>query len=311
MARRLFTLAAAAATAGFALATYQAARRAERERPAPGRFITVRGVRLHYLDRGAGGTPMVLLHGNGAMVEDWISSGLLDRLARDRRVVAFDRPGFGRSERPQGTAGTPEREAELIVEAMRRLGLPRAVVLGHSYGSLVTLALTLDHPEAVAGLGLMGGFHFPVPRVDVLAFSPGALPVIGAVLRYTVSPHLARLIAGPLIRRMFAPLPVPRRFAREFPLPLALRPWQIRASAEDSAAMIPAAARLSARLGELSVPVAIIAGERDELVTPARHAVRLHREIVDSRLTLVPGAGHMVHHAAPETVAEEMERLAA
>jgi pimeloyl-ACP methyl ester carboxylesterase len=308
---RLLTLAAAAG--GFALATYQAARKAERVRAAPGRFIEVDGIRLHILDRGgaaADGPPVVLLHGNGSMVEDFDSSGLIDLLARHRRVVAIDRPGFGRSDRPRDRDWTPEAQAALMAAAMDRLGLVRPVVLGHSFGAMVAMALALDHGSRIRGLVLAGGYYFPTLRVDAMLFSPPAIPVVGDIIRYTYGPPLGRAAAKPLIRKMFSPLPVPRRFKREFPLPLTLRPWQIRAVAEDSAAMVPAARRLSARISQIHVPVTILAGEEDRIVSPERQARRLHDLIPGSRLVLLPGAGHMIHHASPAVVEEAVLSLA-
>jgi pimeloyl-ACP methyl ester carboxylesterase len=307
---RTLALAGAAGAAGLALATWQAARAAERARPAPGRFLTQGGLRLHYIDRGIGGPPVVLLHGNGSMVEDWLSSGLVDLLAAHRRVVAFDRPGFGRSDRP-GRLWTPEDQARAIAGAMRHLGLRGATVLGHSFGAQVALALALEAPEMVGALALEAGYLFPTARADVPVFSPPAMPGLGDVIRYTIGPPLGRAMAGPLIRRLFAPRPVPDRFAAEFPLPLALRPWQIRAVAEDTAQMIPGAARLSARLGALRAPLAVLAGDADRIVDPGRHSGRMHAAVPGSRLVLRPGVGHMLHHAAPEAVAEEVLRLAA
>ena len=78
------------------------AKKAERRNPPTGRFITVDGVRLHYLERGTG-SPLVLLHGNGSMIQDFESSGLIDLAAKTYRVIAFDRPGFGYSDRPRST----------------------------------------------------------------------------------------------------------------------------------------------------------------------------------------------------------------
>lgn len=78
------------------------ARKAEEKNPPTGRFIDIDGVRLHYVERGAG-DPIVLLHGNGSMVQDFECSGLIDLAAREYRVIAFDRPGFGHSERPRNS----------------------------------------------------------------------------------------------------------------------------------------------------------------------------------------------------------------
>src|SRR5580658_1004417 len=97
---------------------------AERANPPSGRFVHTRGVKLHYLERGAG-PPVVLLHGNGVSALDWAVSGVLDGLAVDHRVIAFDRPGFGYSERPRDKTWTPLEQAELLHAALMQLGVER------------------------------------------------------------------------------------------------------------------------------------------------------------------------------------------
>jgi hypothetical protein len=96
-------------------------KRAERHNPPIGRFITVHGVKLHYVERGSG-TPLVLLHGNGSMIQDFDSSGLIDSASKRYRVIAFDRPGFGYSDRPRDTIWTPAAQADLIAAAMVKIG---------------------------------------------------------------------------------------------------------------------------------------------------------------------------------------------
>src|SRR5690242_10534422 len=101
-------------------------------------------------------------------------SAFIDLAAgRQCRVVAFDRPSFGVQQ--------PARSV--------RCGLlRRPVVVGHSWGTLVALALALDHPEAVSGLILLSGYYHPTLRADVPLFSIPAIPVIGHLIRYTVGP---------------------------------------------------------------------------------------------------------------------------
>jgi len=302
-------LAGVAVLGGTACAVAARARRAEREHPPRGRFVEAAGVRLHYVERGAG-PPLVLLHGNGAMVEDWEISSLLGLAAQHHRVVAFDRPGFGHSTRPRRRVWTPEAQAELIHEALRRLGVERPIVVGHSWGALVALALALEHPEDVRGLVLLAGYYFPTARADVALLSPPAVPVLGDLMRYTLSPLLGRALAPRILAKIFAPAPVPPRFAAEFPLELALRPSQIRASAADTALMIPGAASLAGRYGELRMPLAIMAGTGDEIVDPARQAERLHAAIAGSELRLIEGGGHMIHHAVPHQVVDLVRHVA-
>lgn len=303
-------LGVAAALTATALYVRWQARRAERRNPPWGRFIEVDGIRLHYVERGEG-PPVVLLHGNGAMVDDFAISGVLDRAQNSYRTIAFDRPGFGYSERPRHRLWTPRAQAALLAKAFAQLGIERAIVVGHSWGTLAALALALDHPALVRGLVLMAGYYFPTARADVPLLSPPALPVLGDVMRYTISPLLGRLLAPRLIAKIFAPRPVPPRFVSEFPLGLALRPWQIRASAEDTAFMIPGAASLAGRYASLDVPVAILAGAGDRIVDVGRQAVALHRVLPQSELRVVPGLGHMMHYAVPDDVVATIDSVAA
>src|SRR6188474_825159 len=116
------------------------AKKAERRNPPTGRFITINGVRLHYVERGTGDA-LVLLHGNGSMIQDFESSGLIDLAAKDHRVIVFDRPGFGHSERPRSLVWTPDAQAQLIRPALAQLGVSNAIVLGHSWGASVAVAI--------------------------------------------------------------------------------------------------------------------------------------------------------------------------
>jgi pimeloyl-ACP methyl ester carboxylesterase len=299
------TAAALAATALFN--TYRA-RRTERRHPPTGRFVEVDGIRLHYLEQGEG-PPVVLLHGNVVTAQDWVLSGVLDRLAERHRVIAFDRPGYGYSDRSQGSAWTASTQADLLLRAFAKLGIERPIVVGHSWGTNAALAIALAAPAVVRGLVLLSGYYNPTLRTDALLVTPAALPVVGDVLRYTISPLFGAATLPLLIKGMFAPLPVPERFKKGFPHGMALRPSQIRAEAQDGATMAYGVAEMRGRYGELRMPVAIMAGSEDKVVDVGRHAIRLHEQIPHSELQLVPGAGHMVHHAVPEQVAEMIEAL--
>ena len=306
----LFKWGAGAAAAGAALgaaAVYnrRQAKRAEERNPPAGRFIEVDGVRLHYLERGEG-TPIVLLHGNGAMIEDWVASGMMHRLSQSHRVIAFDRPGFGHSERPRSTVWTAEAQAALVAGALKELGVNQPLVVGHSWGALVTLALALDNPGLASGIVLLGGYYYPSVRGDVLLASQPAIPGIGDAMRYTISPLLGRALSPAVAKKVFSPAPVPDKF-EGFPMDMALRPSQIRAEAAEAALMIPAAAMLSRRFEELDLPVTIVAGAGDRMVDPVDQAERLHDALPGSRLVLIEGSGHMVHYTATEVVAAAIE----
>ena len=266
-----------AALAISAIANRVAAKRAERNNPPKGRFVEVDGARLHYLDQGAD-EPLVLLHGNGTMIQDFETSGLIKLASENHRVIAFDRPGFGHSSRPRTTIWTPEAQADLIHQALNRIGIKQAKVVGHSWGASVALALALRHPDAVSGLALVSGYYYPTARTDFVLMSGPSVPFLGDILSYTVSPIISRLIWPLLMRKMFGPHGVPTKF-KYFPKEMAMRPSQIRASAAKSALMIPGAFALRDEYERLKVPVVIIAGEEDRVVNIDKQSARLHKEI--------------------------------
>jgi pimeloyl-ACP methyl ester carboxylesterase len=151
-------------------------------------------------------------------------------------------------------------------------------------------------------LVLISGYYFPTARLDVALAAPPAIPVVGDVMRYTVSAVFARLLLGRTVKAMFAPQPVPADFLPTLSREMLVRPSQIRANAEDAAFMIPAAAALRKRYVELTIPTVIFAGGADKVVDPDSHARQLHAELSKSELHVRPGLGHMLHHAVAEQV---------
>ena len=304
---RTAVLALSAAAAGTALWVEVQARRAERDHPPTGKFLSIDGVRLHYEVRGEG-PPVVLLHGNTVTLADFHASGLVDQLARNHRVIVFDRPGYGHSTRPRDRLWTPSAQAALVHSALTLLGVERPVVVGHSMGSLVALAMALDQPAKVASLVLIGGYYYPAIRVDALLTAPVALPVLGDAMRYTVTALSSRAMLNGLVKGMFAPAEVPPGFFSVMSREMMLRPVQIRANAEDAAFMMPQARSLSRRYHELRLPVTLIAGGADKVVDPEAHSRRLHSELPQSQLLIVAHSGHMAHYVAQDLIGTAIDR---
>jgi pimeloyl-ACP methyl ester carboxylesterase len=245
-----------------------------------------------------------MLHGLGAMVDDLLLSGILTRAAAHYRVLAFDRPGHGRSTRPRDRLWTPQAQADILHQALLQFDVAKPILFGHSIGATVALAYALRYP--VERLVLASGYYYPSVRLDAPLLVPPAIPVIGDLLRYTVSPLLARALWPAWLRLIFGPRPVPQRF-RAYPTWLALRPSQLRALGEDAALLVPAVAEMSPEYRKLAVPTILIAGEADRYVS-AEQSRRLQAEVAGSELMLVPDAGHMVHYAAPDSILAALKR---
>jgi len=294
-------LATGAALAAMAMFVHYRTGKTERENPPAGKFVEVDGMRLHYLERGQG-RAVVLLHGNGTMAQDFDISGVVDLAASKYRVFAFDRPGYGHSDLPAGKIWDPEAQAELLHHALQQLGVERPIIVAHSWATLVAIALALKHPEAVGNLVLLSGYYYPTPRLDVPLLSPPAIPVIGHLMRYTLSPLIGRLMWPAMLKKLFAPAKTSERFKEEYPVWMTLRPVQLKASATETALMIPFAYKYKRRYRELAIPVVIMAGAGDLHALTRLHSERLHKELPNSELIVVSGVGHMIQHTTPEQV---------
>jgi pimeloyl-ACP methyl ester carboxylesterase len=292
---------ALAAAAGAGLFARSQVRRAEQAHPPRGKFAAG----LHYIERGFG-VPVVLLHGLGSMLEDFELSGLVDQASRRYHVFAFDRPGYGHSRRPRGTLWTPLAQARLLRAALDALGVARPVIVGHSWASQVAIAYALEYPEHTRGLVLASGYYYPTARADAFVLVPPAIPALGTLLRHTLSPVLGRMLWPAWLRLLFSPMPVPGYFA-SFPTWLALRPEQLRAVGEESAMLLPLTGHMRRKYAQLKAPTVIVAGAQDRYVRMRSHSQRLHEALPGSTLIAVPGAGHMVHHSAPEVLMQAID----
>lgn len=303
---------AAAVTIGLlaisAVVNRRLAKRAEQDNPPKGQFLEINGVRLHYVERGSG-PALVLLHGNGSMIQDFESSGLIDMAAKDYRVVVFDRPGFGHSGRPRTVVWTPEAQAELINAALNRLDISTAIILGHSWGASVAIALALKHPQLVRGLVLASGYYYPTFRPGLAFVSTPAIPILGDILRLTLSPLISRLMWPLLTDIIFGPRAVPKKF-EGFPKEMAVRASQIGAAAAETALMIPDAFRFRDQYKNLTMPVVIVAGEKDRVVSTGTQSARLHRDVPQSKFLRLPGLGHMIHQSDPDAVLTAINEVA-
>jgi pimeloyl-ACP methyl ester carboxylesterase len=264
--------------------------------PPQGAFVTVDGVRLHHRITGPDGAPQVLvLHGASSNLEE-------PRLALDDdlsayRVVWLDRPGLGWSERPSGGGDwTPEREADLIAAFMTEIGIGQATLVGHSWGSAITLRLLMDHPGRTNGAVLIA----PAIRANVgdAAFynELTTWPVIGAIMTRAVVPAVGpgNLESG--VASAFSPEPAPENYIEQAQIPLILRPGPWRANAADMARVNESLEAQEERYGEITQPVILLAGPDDTVVLTSRHAQPVSETLPNGELRLIEGAGHNLHH---------------
>ncbi len=291
-----------------ALWTQRLAARAEREFPPEGRFVEVEGQRIHVVERGAG-SAVVLVHGAFGGSQDWTATGIFEELAKNHRVLAFDRPGHGWSERASTAAQSPVEQARVLRAACSAMGVDRPLLVGFSWGGSLVLAWAIEWPDEIAGVLCVNGVAYPWPGATNTSYVLAGLPVVGPLLAYSAAGPLGALTSQSSVVRAFAPADVPGTFARS-PVALALRPRQFLIEAADLRILKPAVAIQSTRYAEIRVPLELLAGRGDRVAFWDWHSERLHRAVPGSGLTVLEGAGHQVLHSHPRDVIAAVERLA-
>lgn len=268
------------------------------------RVARVDGLDLAYAD-GGDGPAVVYLHGAMTTLDEGLI-GLYPTLSPRYRMIAFDRPGHGASERTPLT-GSPWRQAAMIHQALGDMGVERPVVIGHSFGGAVAMAYALQFPTDVAGIVALAPIAFPEPRLEHFLFGWRAAPVMGDWLSAMVTP-IDELLLPALWGGMFAPQTMTPAFAAGFPFDVGSSRREMKADAEEAVAMITDLTRSAMSYWSCRAPVRVLQGERDAVVNPI-HGRGLALQVPGARFTGLPGLGHMAHHFVPEVVAGTVEEL--
>jgi pimeloyl-ACP methyl ester carboxylesterase len=267
--------------------------------PPIGRFIEVDGARLHYLDRGAGPV-VVMVHGLAGNLRNF--HGLVDKLAATCRVVVVDRPGSGYSTMMSGEHPTLRGQATIIARFLDRLGLDRPLLVGHSLGGALSLALALDHPDCVRALVLISTLS-QVEHVPPAIFKSLDIrsPTLRWLIAWTLMAPLGKLAHQAALKAVFAPELVPKSFDVDSGGALGLRPHSFIAASKDMVTVPGELAIMTLRYPSLAIPVDVIFGRQDPILDYQAHGERLVAALPNATLHLIEG-GHMI----PITVADQI-----
>ena len=269
--------------------------------PPRGRALAVPGGELNVVERGAG-TPVVLVHGLPGNVGDWAS--LPERLAaRGHRVVTYDRLGFGHASRPEPEPGrytlaSNTRELGALLDA---LALPRAALVGWSYGGGIAQVFAREHAERVSHVVLLSSVG-PLPTRPVLLDRLVGLPFAVGLFEWigSVPPVIGALVRDGMAEAFSGAEAVPpgwlERSEAMLALPHTLRSLVLEMQRYDAAELRPE---------EIRAPVLVLHGDADRN-TPLAIGEDLARRIPGARLETIPGGSHMLQATHSERLAESI-----
>jgi pimeloyl-ACP methyl ester carboxylesterase len=295
-------------TAGCILFTMLIRRRVETAVPPLGRFVQAGGTRLHIVERGTG-PALVLIHGLGAQLRNF-TYALVEHLAADFHVICVDRPGCGYSARPSQVPATLPGQAETIAKLVQSLGLERPIIVGHSYGGAVALALALNHPGSVGGLALIAPLTH-VQKAAPAVFRDLVIPsmFLRKLMAWTIAIPASMFASAKVLPAVFRPDPVPADFGTAAGGLLALRPGQFFAASTDLLNVNRDLWAMVERYPTIRVPAAVLFGRDDEILSYADHGISLQSKIEGLTLSLVDG-GHMLPLVAARETARWIAEFA-
>ena len=276
--------------------------------PPKGSFVNAGGIKWHYISKGQG-RPVIFIHGGILMCTDFEKAMDL-AAAQGYQAVSFDRPGYGYSQRDGYINLTPIQQATLLHDAVNELGLKKPIIAGHSWSGTMILAYALMYPREISGIITLSAAAYkegyPAANGDAISKIIG-VPILGDFILNTLLFPLGKIMAENMLKVTFDPDPIPPSYKEDTFL-FWLRPKQFKANREDVRTFVPAAEQIQERYNEITVPMVILAGDKDPFGV-IEQAYRLNKDVRGSKLMVVPQVGHMLPQCHPHKVLEALNEL--
>lgn len=294
---------------------------AEAAFPPQGVLLDVGGITVHAVQMGAdkGTAPdLVLIHGASGNWRD-MTFRLAPALADRYRIIIFDRPGLGYSDRtsPEYASAftslgeSPAEQAAILQAAAAQLGADRPIVLGHSYGGAVSLAWAVNHPDNIAAVIDVSGVANPWPgKLDIL-YRINGTALGGAIVPPILAAVVPETTVEAAIDSIFTPDPVPEGYSRFVAAGLSVRSESLRANARQVNSLRPRVVEMQPKYSTITAPLEIIHGTADTIVPATIHSIPLAAQVAGANLILLDGVGHMPHQTHTKDVIAAIDRAAA
>ena len=292
MTRRILLAAAAVLVVLLAVNTVVSDRETKSARADIGRIVKLSGADVQVREDGSRSKPtLVLVHGFTNSMHAWTPATL--RLARRFHVVRVDLLGHGGSAKPRH-GYSMENQGRLVAQALQRIGVRHAVVVGHSLGGAVVTALTELEPELVDGVTIVDSP--PDKHEGKLPFLArlGFVPVMGESIRRVVPDGVVR---DNLEKAFASGFHMPDQFVRDF----NRMTYTSYDDSYEKARDFSERRALTERLKRTGKPLLVIFGSEDDIVDP--DSARKYRAVPGATIAIVPDAGHYPHFEKPDRTA--------
>ena len=290
----------------YALAKVREAR-IEARYPPLGQMVEVNGKRVQAYVTGSG-PDLVMIHGSSGNMRDLILA-LEDTLAPHFRVIIFDRPGLGYSDRLSAQGDTFIDQAMILRDAAKKLGADKPIVLGHSLGGIVSMAWATHAPDDLSALALISPVIMPFDTPTSTYYKINKHPIIGPFVNHFIGAfHYEGAIQNGL-DEVFAPDPPPAGYREKMGVELVLRPKTIQSNARQRNQIHEQIRALEADYDNVRVPIEILHGDLDTTVSLKIHAEGLKNRIDDINVTIWQDQGHMPHHFKQADILDAVQRL--
>jgi pimeloyl-ACP methyl ester carboxylesterase len=289
--------------------TRHLAQMAESLVPPSGKFLEIDGDRFHYVEQGAG-EAILFVHGMGGNLRHF-DVPLWPAMGGGYRLIAVDRLGSGYSKPAAGHSGLVSDHAADMARFLDHLGIGKALIVGHSLGGAIALAMAVNHPDEVAGLALLAPLTRYNPKVpkEFAGLDLGRPWMRRFAADYFAIPLSVRA-ARETLAFVFGPQEPPEDFAVAGGALVGLLPSHFYGASTDFVAIRRDLPGLQERWEGNDVPTGILFGTEDRVVDCGANGVAMKERFDAIDLQLLEGVGHMPQYARPEETAAFIRRIA-
>ena len=270
-----------------------------------GKYIKISGMKIRYNQLGKG-QDILFIHGQPGSLEDW--EPLISSLSSNYRVTVYDRPGHGYSS-AEKIEYNLQHNANIALGIINELHLESVIVVGHSYGGSIIMALAVRNPHQIKAFIPIAGATYPKENIEAI-YSLIRIPIIGRGFAAVASSFIGPAMIKDGLNEAFHPNEaiIPEDFI-DTRLKIWLQTKVIVSTAREELNLNSDLEKIIPDYGNISKGFFIIHGDNDLLV-PKGDSLKLNKIIRNSKLLILSNTGHQVQYARPDILIRTINEVA-